>query len=91
MTPQVILLALLIFALVATRPLEERRWRSGRISDRQAAILVVGRLPVLVVGFVVITGRDPLTLLGATAVSVAVAALLYPFVVGRLRREAARP
>jgi len=87
-TPQTVLLALLVFALVATRPFEERRWRDGRISDRTSALLVVGRLPVLALGFALISARDPLTALAMLLIALLLAALLYPLVVGRLRRVA---
>ena len=90
MTPQTILLALLVFALIASRPFEEGRWRDGRLSDRGAAILVVGRLPFLALGFALITRREPAVMLGMTAIALALAALLYPLVVGRLRRTAAQ-
>jgi hypothetical protein len=85
-TPQTIVLAVLIFALVATRPLEERRWRDRRLSDATAALLVVGRLPVLVTGFALLTARPlPVTALMA-GLALIVAVVLRPFVVRRLRR-----
>jgi hypothetical protein len=87
-TPQTIALALLVFSLVATRLWEEGRWRSGKMSDRTAAILVVGRLPFLVGGFMLIVGQSPVVVLGSTAVALVVAGLLYPVIVGRLRRSA---
>jgi hypothetical protein len=42
----------LMIRLVASRPFEVRAWRAGRISDRVAAILILGRFPLigLVVG-----------------------------------------
>ncbi len=86
MTPETIQLAVLVFALIATRPFEEGRWRAGRISDRTSALLVVGRLPFLVVGFALITEREPAVVLGMTVISLVIAALIYPLVVGRLRR-----
>ena len=91
MTPQNIVLALLVFALVATRLWEEGQWRAGRISDRASAILVVGRLPLLLFGFTLLTGQDALVVAGATILGTLVAAVLYPFVVRRLRRLANRP
>jgi heme A synthase len=90
-SPQTVALAILVFLLVATRPFEEGRWRDGRMSDRTSALLVVGRLPFLVGGFTVITGQDPIVVAGATLLAALVAALLYPTVVGRLRRLANRP
>jgi len=83
---QEILLAILVFGLVATRLWEEGRWRSGRITDRTSALLVVARLPILALGFCVITGRDAGTCLVLLAASLALAALLYPVAVSRLRR-----
>jgi hypothetical protein len=89
-TPQTIALALLVFSLVATRLWEEGQWRRGRFSDRTAAILVVGRLPVLAFGFAVITGQPVVTVLVMTVIGLVMAAAAYPFVVGRLRRSARR-
>ena len=83
MTPQNIVLALLVFALVATRLWEEGQWRAGRISDRASAILVVGRLPLLLFGFTLFTGQDAPVVVGATVLGTLVAAALYPLVVRR--------
>jgi hypothetical protein len=90
-TPQNIVLALLVFALVATRLWEEGLWRAGRISDRTNASLVVGRLPILLFGFTLFTGQDAVVVVGATALGILAAAALYPVVVRRLRRLANRP
>ncbi len=83
MNPQYVALALLVFALVATRLWEEEQWRRGRFSDQTAAILVVGRLPVLAFGFAVLTGQPLPTVLVMTAIALVMAAAVYPFVVGR--------
>ena len=86
MTTTTILLALLVFAMVATRPFEERRWRDGRISDRTAAWLILGRLPVLLGGFCLVEGL-PLPLAGAAVlVGLVPGVLLYRWTIGRLRR-----
>ena len=90
MTPQNIVLALLVFALVATRLWEEGQWRAGRISDRTSALLVVGRLPLLFFGFTLFTGQDIVVVVGATILGALLAAVLYPLVVRRLRRLANR-
>src|SRR6476620_10875191 len=37
----------MMILLVATRPFEVRAWRAGRISDRTAAILILGRFPLI--------------------------------------------
>jgi hypothetical protein len=86
MNPQTIALALLVFGLIATRPLEERRWRAGRITDRTSAILVVARLPILVIGFALLTARTPEVALLMGTVSIGLALLALPLVAGRLRR-----
>lgn len=86
MTIDTILLALLVFVLVATRPFEERRWRNGRITDRTSALLVVGRLPVLVLGYALIAARPAGETLLLAGVAVVVAGLVYPRVLARLRR-----
>ena len=86
MTTETILLALLVFAMVVTRPFEEGRWRAGRISDRASALLVVARLPILVLGFALITERTPAVTVLMTGIAVVVAALVFPLVAGRLRR-----
>lgn len=91
MTPQNIVLALLVFALVATRLWEESLWRAGRISDRTSAVLVVGRLPFLLFGFTLFTGQDAVVVVVATVLGILGAAALYPVVVRRLHRLANRP
>ncbi len=90
MTPQTVALALLVISLVVTRLWEEHRWLTGRMSDRTSALLVVGRLPVLALGFTLITGQEPLVVLGLTALAAAVAAILYPVSLGRLQRSTLR-
>lgn len=91
MTPQTIALAVLVFALIATRLWEEGRWRDGRMSDRTSATLVVARLPFLVLGFTLIVGQPAPVVIGASLVAGLVAAGLYRVVVARLRRLANRP
>lgn len=86
MTDETFLLTLLVFAIVATRPTEERRWRAGRLTDRMAAMLVVGRLPVLALGFVLITSPPLEVTVALALVSFGIAALLFPLLVRRLRR-----
>ncbi len=91
MTPQTIGLAVLVFALVATRLWEEGRWRDGKMSDRTAATLVVARLPFLVLGFTLIVGQPVPVVIGGTLLAGLIAAGLYRVVVARLRRLANRP
>lgn len=86
MTTITILLALLVFAMVATRPFEERRWREGRLSDRTAAWLILGRLPVLLGGFCLIEGLPLPATAAAVLVGLVPGVLLHRWTVGRLRR-----
>ena len=86
MTTETVLLALLVLALIATRLIEERRWRAGRMTDRTAALLVVARLPILVLGFGLIAARPAGETLLLTAVAAVIAGLVYPRVLGRLHR-----
>jgi hypothetical protein len=86
MTTETVLLALLVIALIGTRLLEERWWRAGRMTDRTAALLVVARLPVLVLGFGLIAARPAGETVLMTAVAAIVAGLVYPRVLRRLHR-----
>ena len=63
----------ILVIVVASRPIEVRLWRAGRISDRTVTILVLVRLPVVVAVAALATG-------GLTLPTVALigAALLPP-------------
>ncbi len=76
MSPTTLPLVALTLLLVATRSLEERWWKAGRISDRFAAWLIVGRLVVLGVGFGLIVGLElPQLLLVAAGATIAAVVL----------------
>lgn len=90
MTPQMAILGLLVFALIATRPAEEARWRTGRLSDRGSALLLVARLPLFVGAWSLVVGLPPLGALGAAGVAGGVGALLVPLLVRRLARVRGR-
>lgn len=90
MNQETTLLALLIFAIVATRPLEASRWRDGRLSDRAAAALLLGRLPLLLGGYALVTGLGvPVALLGVV-IGLVPAALLFRWAERRLERRHAK-
>jgi hypothetical protein len=74
----------LLFMMVITRPREERAWRSGRITDRQAAWLIVGRLPAMAFGFGLIIGRSPIEIAALTGVGLVLAFILEPVAQRRL-------
>jgi hypothetical protein len=46
--PELPIAAIVIVLALASRPIEVRLWRSGRISTRTLMLLVVGRFPVLI-------------------------------------------
>jgi hypothetical protein len=83
-------LVVLMVLLVVTRPLEERWWKSGRISDRTAAWLIVGRLVVLAAGFGLIVGLDLPKLLLLLAIAAVAAYVLQPIAQGRIARVRAQ-
>ncbi len=83
-------LVVLMVLLVVTRPLEERWWRAGRLSDRGAAWLIVGRLIVLAVGFGLIVGLGLPELIVLTVISTAGAFVLEPIAEGRITRVRVR-
>ena len=83
-------LLLLMFGMIITKPAEERAWRAGRISDRVAGWLIVLRLPILALGFALITGRDPVVVAVMTGVGLVLAFVLAPVAVGRLHAVRAR-
>ena len=71
----------------ATRLWEEGRWRAGKMSDRTTAILLVGRIAVPAGRLHAdhragLAGRHRRALVGGL-----IAAALYPWMVGRLRRS----
>jgi hypothetical protein len=84
---QGILTALLIVAAVASRPIEARLWRAGRISDRTAVILLLGRLPVLVLLFGVIQGYELTFVAFTTATALIVPLLFFRLVLNLLREQ----
>jgi hypothetical protein len=60
MSQQGALLALVFVACIAERPIAAWLWRRGRLSDRTAALLLVGRFPACVALILLIMGVDPL-------------------------------
>ncbi|HJP89957.1 MAG TPA: hypothetical protein VJ850_13050 [Candidatus Limnocylindrales bacterium] len=78
---------LLIVAAVASRPIEARLWRSGRLSDRAAAILVLGRFPVLAFVFGLVSGASPLLVLALSALTLLPPLVFYRTFVDLLRQQ----
>jgi hypothetical protein len=79
----------LVIALLASRPIEARFWRAGRLSDRATALLILGRMPAIVLVAVLVAGvPSPLTA-SLIAISLVPVALGYRFVMGLLAAERA--
>jgi hypothetical protein len=84
---QGVVFVLVIIAAVASRPIEARLWRAGRLSDRTTAILLLGRFPVLCLVFGLMTGASLPVLVGITALAMVPSALFYRFTLDLLRDQ----
>jgi hypothetical protein len=70
----------ILVVAVASRPIEARLWRAGRLSDRTTTLLLLARMPMLVLSFSILYGGNvPITLL-LLAVSFLPMAVFYRFV-----------
>jgi hypothetical protein len=78
---------LIVVVAVASRPIEVRLWRAGRISDRTATILVLGRFPILVAIGALATGGPSLLTAALIGVSLAVPALFYRWTLALVREQ----
>jgi hypothetical protein len=77
MQPWLVVVVLVVF--LASRPVEARLWRAGRLSDRTTTLLVLGRMPALVLVACLFEGVSlPLTA-GLVALTVIPIALVYRF------------
>jgi hypothetical protein len=82
---------LILILAVASRPIELRLWRAGRLSDRAVTVLVLARFPLVVAIASVATGGSlPLDLLLVGA-SLLPGAFLYRFLLGVVRESSAHP
>jgi hypothetical protein len=84
-----IVVVLVILAAVISRPVEVRLWRAGKLSDRTAALLLVGRFPVLAFVFAVLVGGEPLFVLAMTGLATLTALAFYRFTLGLLHEQKA--
>jgi uncharacterized membrane protein len=81
-------LALLIVVLaVASRPIEVRLWRAGRISDRAVTVLLLGRFPVIVAIAALATGGPTLLTAALIGISVLPPVLFYRWMLGLVRDQ----
>jgi hypothetical protein len=78
---------LILVVAIARRPIEVRLWRAGRISDRTLAVLLLGRLPLLVLIASLSTGGSFLLTTALVGASLVVSALFYRFTLGLIREK----
>lgn len=80
----------ILVLLVASRPIEVRLWRAGRISDRTVTILLLGRIPV-VVGIAALATGGLTTLTAALiAISLLPPLLFYRYTLAIVREQSAQ-
>jgi len=78
---------LIVVVAIASRPIEVRLWRAGRIADQTLAVLLLGRLPLLVLIASLSTGASVLLTTALVGVSFVVPALFYRFALGLIREQ----
>ena len=83
------LVVVVLVVFVASRPIEARLWRAGRLSDRTTTILVLGRMPALVLVACVAEGASPLLTAGLIALSLLPMALFFRFFMNLLAEQRA--
>jgi hypothetical protein len=79
---------LIVVAAVASRPIEVRMWRAGRLSDRTLAVLLLGRSPVLIALFSLLIGGPPMVILFMVAISLVPGVFLYRWLLGIIQGQA---
>jgi hypothetical protein len=81
----------ILILAVASRPIEVRLWREGRLSDRAVTVLVLARFPLLVAMGALATG-GPLALdLLLVGLALLPSVFLYRFLLGIVRERSAHP
>ena len=86
--PWWLVLALLV-VFVASRPVEARLWRAGRLSDRTTTVLMLGRMPALALVVCVAQGASALLTAGIVAITLLPMAVFYRFFMGLLAEQRA--
>jgi hypothetical protein len=82
-----VLLVILLVLAVASRPIEVRLWRAGRLSDRALALLLLARFPILVGLFAVGSGGPMALIVFVIAISLVPAAASYPVALRFIRDQ----
>jgi hypothetical protein len=86
-----LVLALVILVAVASRPVEVRLWRAGRMSDRTLTLLMLGRFPVLTAVFLLLGGATFPLIAAALAISLVPGIVMYRYVLNMIRKNGHSP
>jgi hypothetical protein len=84
---QGIFVALLIIGAALSIPIEARLWRAGRLSDRVLAILLLGRLPVVLLLFGIIQGYSVPFALATSALALMPTVLFHRYLLALLAEQ----
>jgi hypothetical protein len=74
-----------LILFVASRPLETRMWRTGRLSDRGLAIAILVRFPLLGLAFGVLSGGSLPGIIALVALMSIPGLLLYRWTLRRIQ------
>jgi hypothetical protein len=77
----------LLVLFVASRPIEARLWRAGRLSDRATTLLLLGRMPAMVLFVSLVQGGSLWLTLLLLLGTLLPAALFYRFVMNLLAEQ----
>src|SRR4051794_19625681 len=83
------LVVALLVVFVASRGVEARLWRAGRLSDRATTILMLGRMPALALVVCVAQGASPVLTAGIVLISLLPMAIFFRFFMGFLAEQRA--
>lgn len=78
---------LIVVLLLASRPIEVRLWRTGRISDRTVTALLLARFPLVVAIGALATGGWTVLTFVLIALAVLVTVPFYKFMLGIVREQ----
>ena len=77
----------ILVALVASRPIEARLWRAGRISNRTVTILLLGRFPVIVAIGAWATGGLTIITVALVAISLVLPMAFYRYFLSLVQEQ----
>jgi hypothetical protein len=80
----------ILVLLVASRPIEARLWRGGRISDQMVTILLLGRFPIVVGIAAGATGGFTALTAALIAISLLLPLVFYRYTLSLVREQSAQ-